>query len=334
MIVVECNQVMGCDVIELSSSQVPAAERFDWWRDLTIQSFLLTEISSDRIDDFHASATISQFGSVLLGAPEFDGMKSVRTEQLIRRSDPEFWMLTMVRSGSMWFKQGRSHAPLTAGDLMFHDTSRPFQSQALRHGGLARTITLHLPRKAIPLPDRLLCGQASRAFSARRGPAALLSQFMEQLLQQGSALEPADRARLETVAIDLSTVFLAAVTDTSRMVPAQTRQQTLVRQIKFFVQHHLTHSDLSPVSIAAAHHISVRYLHHLFQQEEETVGGYVRAQRLERCRTDLADGSQIGRSVAEIAARWGFADAAVFSRTFRLACGVPPGEYRRHATAT
>ncbi|MFD0883634.1 helix-turn-helix transcriptional regulator [Streptosporangium algeriense] len=156
---------------------------------------------------------------------------------------------------------------------------------------------------------------------------------MEQLLRQGPALEPADRARLETVAIDLSTVFLAAIADVSRMVPAQTRQQALVRQIKSFVQHRLPHSDLSPVSIAAAHHISVRYLHHLFRQEEQTVGGYIRAQRLERCRTDLADDHQIGRSVAEIAARWGFADAAAFNRAFRLAYGVPPGEYRRHASA-
>ncbi|MEV7013572.1 helix-turn-helix domain-containing protein [Streptosporangium sp. NPDC051022] len=320
-------------MIELCSSQVPAAERFGWWRDLAAQSLLLTEISSDRTEDFHASVRISQLGSVLLGAPEFDGMKWVRTAQLIRRSDPELWMLTMVRSGSMWFRQGRDHAPLTAGDLVFYDTSRPFQAQILHQGGRARTITLHLPRKAMPLPDRLLRDQTSRAFSSQRGPAALLSQFMEQLLRQGPALGPADRARLETVAIDLSTVFLAAVADASRMVPSQTRQQALVRQIKSFVQHHLTHSDLSPVSIAAAHHISVRYLHHLFQQEEQTVGRYIRAQRLERCRTDLADGRQIGRSVAEIAARWGFVDAAVFNRAFRLTYGMPPGEYRRHASA-
>ncbi len=320
-------------MIELCSSEVPTAERFGWWRDLTARSLLLTEISSDRTDDFHASVRILQLGSVLLGAPEFDGMRSVRTARLIRRSDPELWMLTMVRSGSMWIEQGRDRAPLTAGDLVLHDTWRPFQSQILHQGGQARTITLHLPRKAMPLPDRLLREQTSRAFSSQQGPAALLSQFMKQLLQQGPALRPADRSRLETVAIDLSTVFLAAAADASRTVPSQTRRQALVRQIKSFVQHHLTRPDLSPALIAAAHHISVRYLHHLFQQEEQTVGRYIRTQRLERCRADLTDGRQVGRGVVEIAARWGFTDATAFNRAFRLAYGMPPGEYRRRASA-
>ncbi|MEV8635149.1 helix-turn-helix domain-containing protein [Streptosporangium sp. NPDC051023] len=317
----------------MSDSEVPAAERFDWWRDLTARQLLPTELSSDRTDDFHASVRMLQLGSVLLGAPECDGMRSVRTPRLIRRSDPELWMLTLVRSGSMWFEQGRDRAPLTVGDLIVHDTSRPFQSQILHQGGLARTVTLYLPRRVIPLPERLLRDRAVRPFPSQRGSAALLGRFLEQLLQQGLALESADCARLETVAVDLATVFLSAVTDTSRTVSPQTRRQALVRQIKSFVQHHLDRPDLSPGLIAAAHHISVRYLHHLFQQEEQSVGRYIRAQRLERCRADLTDGRQAGRSVAEIAAGWGFADSVVFNRAFRLAYGMPPGEYRRHASA-
>ncbi|MEV4290816.1 helix-turn-helix domain-containing protein [Nonomuraea bangladeshensis] len=318
-------------MIELRSADVPAAERFGWWCDLTARQLIPTEISSDHTADFHASVSLLPLGAALVASPRCDGMRSTRTARLVRRSDPELWMLTLVCTGTMWLEQGRDHAPLAAGDMVLHDTSRPFDCQILHRVGRARVITLYLPQTAVPLPERLLRARTARPFSSRRGPAALLGRFLEQLMKQGPALGPADRARLETVAIDLSAVFLATVADAGRTVPAQTRRRALARQIKVFVQRHLDRPELSPASIAAAHHISVRYLHHIFQQEEQTIGGYIRAQRLERCRADLADGRHAGHSVTEIAARWGFADAAAFNRAFRSAYGMPPGEYRRHA---
>ncbi|WP_253770955.1 helix-turn-helix domain-containing protein [Goodfellowiella coeruleoviolacea] len=54
-----------------------------------------------------------------------------------------------------------------------------------------------------------------------------------------------------------------------------------------------------------------------------------RRRRLDRCQRDLADPSLHHLSIAAIAARWGFARPADFSRAFRRATGMSPGEYRR-----
>jgi AraC-like DNA-binding protein len=54
----------------------------------------------------------------------------------------------------------------------------------------------------------------------------------------------------------------------------------------------------------------------------------VRLRRLDRCRRDLLDPALRDRPVSAIAARWGFGDAAAFSRAFRTAYGLPPGEFR------
>ncbi|MFE4047964.1 helix-turn-helix domain-containing protein [Streptomyces sp. YIM B13518] len=81
--------------------------------------------------------------------------------------------------------------------------------------------------------------------------------------------------------------------------------------------------------MAAAHQISTRSLYKLFQEEGLTVAAWVRERRLENCRRALADPALNSRPVHAIAARWGFADSAHFSRAFRAAYGMPPKEYRQ-----
>ncbi|MGW7381446.1 helix-turn-helix domain-containing protein [Streptomyces sp. NPDC054794] len=104
--------------------------------------------------------------------------------------------------------------------------------------------------------------------------------------------------------------------------------ERLLHDINTFIENHLADAGLTPASIAAAHHISVRYLHHLFQRDRRTVGTYVRQRRLERCRADLADPALAGRGVGQVGRHWGFRDPAVFSRAFKSAYGVTPGAYR------
>jgi AraC-like DNA-binding protein len=103
----------------------------------------------------------------------------------------------------------------------------------------------------------------------------------------------------------------------------------LLLRIHTYIAQHLSDPELSPTAIAAGCHISTRYLHTLFQQQGDTVTGWIRDRRLDRCRHDLADPRLHPLPVSAIATRWGFPDAAGFSRAFRAAYGVPPSVYRR-----
>jgi transcriptional regulator GlxA family with amidase domain len=58
------------------------------------------------------------------------------------------------------------------------------------------------------------------------------------------------------------------------------------------------------------------------------VTDYIRHLRLEAVRRDLRDPLQANRSVAAVAARWCFVDAAHFSRVFRAEYGYSPSEIR------
>jgi AraC-like DNA-binding protein len=116
--------------------------------------------------------------------------------------------------------------------------------------------------------------------------------------------------------------------------PPQTHRQALLQRIDGFIDQHLGDPELSPGMVATANHISVRYLHKLFQEHDLTVAAWIRRRRLDRCRRDLADPELWARPVGAIGARWGFIDGAHFSRVFRAAFGIPPRQYRRQAAMT
>ena len=150
-------------------------------------------------------------------------------------------------------------------------------------------------------------------------------------------MEPSARrgtcaARLSTAIVDLLTIALAARLDRGRSVQPDTYQRTLLLRVHAFIERRLGDPRLSPGTVAAAHHISVRYLYKLFEQEPTGVAGWIRQRRLERCRRDLLDPALRSRPVSAIAARWGMLNAAHFSRSFRAAYGVPPVEYRQLST--
>jgi AraC-like DNA-binding protein len=86
-------------------------------------------------------------------------------------------------------------------------------------------------------------------------------------------------------------------------------------------------SELSPNMLAQMHHISTRYLHSVFSERGTTVGAWIRSRRLAQSRSELANSSS-DRTITEISMRWGFNDAAHFSRSFRSAYGVSPLKFR------
>lgn len=318
------------DVIESRSRDVPITDRFGWWCDLAARDLVPTEITSEHAADFQASATLLELGQVQVSVLEFPTLRSVRTHRLIRCSDPEMWELALVSGGSMAIEQNRSGTCVEEDDLLLYDTSRPFDTTVVR--GLARAVILHLPRVAVPLPEQALSNLVARRLPSRTGPGALLGQFLEGLAEQAATLQAAQAERLGSAAADLAVAFLASLTNADDHLPPQTRQGALLHEVKTFIVRNVRETQLSPTEIAEAHHISVRYLHHLFRQDKQSVGSFVRELRLERCRADLTDPRLAGLGVGEVGARWGFPDAAVFSRAFKAAYGIPPGEHRRRCS--
>ena len=131
--------------------------------------------------------------------------------------------------------------------------------------------------------------------------------------------------------------------DAVRLLPARAAPHAQVReewqgpdgpparreQIRQYIEGHLRDPQLTPMRVAAALHISTRYLHQVFNADGETVARYILRRRVEECAHALQDESQAGSSVTDIAFRHGFNDASHFGRVFRAYYGTTPRGYRR-----
>jgi AraC-like DNA-binding protein len=187
------------------------------------------------------------------------------------------------------------------------------------------------PPSMLPLSRSRLKELTAVRIPATDGLGDLTSQFLLQLARNVDHYSPAEAARLSNAALEVLATRLARELDVRDWGTPEARRHALLTTIQGFIYQHLGNPQLSPATIAAAHHISLRSLHQLFHDDGLTVAGWIRRRRLEACRRDLSDPALAVRPVAAIAAKWGFSSAADFSRAFRAVHGLPPSEYRTFA---
>ena len=104
--------------------------------------------------------------------------------------------------------------------------------------------------------------------------------------------------------------------------------EAMRRKVESWVRSNLRDGDVSPESAARAHGLSLRSLHRLFSDSDQTYGAFVRSARIERARQDIVASEE---PVQRIAMRWGYSDASHFCREFRRLTGLTTSESRAQA---
>ncbi|MFF9010516.1 helix-turn-helix domain-containing protein [Streptomyces goshikiensis] len=320
---------------EFDTAALPREQRFEWWCEAIGQGVAPVRITSDKASDFTASLSSLGLGPLQLTTLAFPELRSERTAGLVRRGDPETYELTLILGGSMAVSQGRNDAALRAGDFALWTSSRPYRGRAASTPGTgaARAIILHLPRTLVPVPQARLDPLLAHTLPARSGIGRILADHLVSVAREAPGLDDTECERLGMASLDLAAGLLAVRADAQDRISPETRHQVLLARIDVFIQDYLADPQLGPDAIAAHHHISVRLLHQLFRSRGETVSTAIRRRRLEHCSRDLTDPRLLAVPVHAIGARWGLTSPESFSRSFRTAYGVPPGEHRRTALA-
>lgn len=272
----------------------------------------LSPVLSGRHDggEFRAGVVARDLGPlkmIELVTPEGECFRNARCA---RAADEQLWQIELMTQGRARVEQGRRTADLEPTDLVLVDPARPvrFTSTSSRH------VTLLVPRREL----RLRPVDAARLTGSRirgdHGPAALVSALTRNLARSltGLRADHADRTAAALVEL-ISMAFEARLGG-----PRPSSDEALRHRVVGHIEAQLSDRHLCPAGIAAAHHISVRRLHKLFEDQPLTVAALIRRRRLDRCRAELAHGD---RTVAAVSARWGFGDPAHFSRLFKATYG-------------
>lgn len=319
------------------TEDVPVADRFEYWRHLMELTIAPSDMSSDHAADFWAEQRLLELGPVRVWPVRVLPTRYRRNARLVRQSDPEEYHLSLVLGGGMGFDHVGRVDTYGPHDLWLSDTSHPYDVQpygmeptAGRELPFITGVGVEFPKAMLPLPPARVRELLGRRLSGRQGTGALLTGFLTGLDQQSDSLQPTDAPRLGMVLLDLMAAWLAQELEVDSALSPESHRRVTVTHVRAFIRQHLHDPELRPPMIAAAHHISLSYLHRLFQEEGsgETVAAWIRAQRLAGAARDLTNPALHATPVHTVAARWGIPRASDFTRAFRAAYGISPTEYR------
>ncbi len=248
-----------------------------------------------------------------------------RTRAACRRDAPEWLKVNVQLRGSCTFSQDGRQTQLTHGDYVVYDVTRPYE---VASSSASHLYGVFLPRALLGIaPDRL-SSLTARRFSRRQGLGGVVSPFLVQIGRWVTAGGHAGDIRLGDAVVDMLAASFAECLSSADDVRPMGRRGLLAR-VHSFAEAHLTDPELDNVVIARAHHISVRHLQRLFEEDGTTVTGWIRDRRIEHCRRDLLNDELADTPIASIGQRWGFTDPAHFSRVFKSAHGLAPRDYRQ-----
>lgn len=307
---------------EWSTESVAASSRFEAWQHVLSRSHLEWQLNPLPGAEIAATVRSRQVDELQLVACRSRPCSGRRQRAQIARCSEAYFGLLYVRGGSERVRDAAGERVLRAGDLLFWDSRR---EQSFTILDTLDKLTLLIPQTAM---QAALPRAGDYAGTVIRGPlAGLMKASLETLSGVCDELDAPHAKTASDIALQVLANLLRARDDARADAGPAALSETLLR----YIERHLHEDDLNPRRIAQAHGISLRYLHLLFSRHGMSVSRWIKQRRLLRCQTELA--RQRAGTIAEIAHRWGFGDAAQLSRAFRAEFGCSPRDYRKSSMA-
>jgi AraC-like DNA-binding protein len=302
----------------------PTVLGFDQFYDAVSTAFVPVKVAAPSVTTFVGELATTPLGVMELACVSGSPVTATRTPRLIRAADSGYLKVSVETRGYGVLTQDGREAALTPGDLAVYDTTRPYE---LLFAHDFQQLVLVLPRQLLSIRPRDLTDLTARRIPGRTGMGAVLSPFLTLLARQSLAGDLQPSMEVCDAVVDLLSATCRSAADSAGTVP-HLAQRALLLRLQAHIEERLGDPSLDATTVAAAHHISVRYLQKLFQAEETTVSTWIRRRRLDRCLRDLRDERLRKVPAAAIGARWGYTDPANFARAVRHEFGSPPSTFR------
>ncbi len=303
-------------VVHARTTDVPEAERFDYFRDAVSDVYLgiRTEWSGPGV--FDASFDSYPVDGDVLAHMWAPGHVGRRGSALVKQRPDEAVYLNLSTSGDHRVSHLDRTWSLGRGMPILLDSESPF---------------------LVDFADRARFRLFSLRIEKRDGFAPTRRDVLrinEQLARTTTGRALATQARLMCAEIEAGrpevAAAMAAPVRALLVVLAGSSVEPNGRldEFKTVARAHLTAADLRADDVAAAFGLSARTVQTVFSAAGETFATWLLAERLDLASERLASPAWRMRSVATIADACGFRDPTHFHRAFRARFGMTPGELR------
>lgn len=309
---------------DLADRPGPRPVAFGSWADAVRRSVLSFRFDCDRPGAFSGALSHRTLAGVNFVTMTCGRHEAHRDREAISPDDAGYYVLSLQLSGQLRLSQHGRIATVPPGHYAVYDASEPASVTASDD---YRSTCIRFPKRYLGAgEDNPLQHITATPFPVGPGLSAAVWGALISLNRNLDSLGPNGPTAVHDVMHMVSTLLVHELGQRPR--PARTNE-VLLEQVRDYVDAHLGDPGLTPARIAAAHHISPRHLHGLFERTDTTVARWIRQRRVERGRRDLADPAMARVPVAAIATRWGFREPSRFTEAFKQAFGTTPAEFRR-----
>lgn len=303
-------------VVHARTSDVPEAERFDYFRDAISDVYLGIRTEWSGPGAFDAEFDSYPVDGEVLAHMWAPGCAGRRGAALVKQRPDEAVYLNLSMSASHAVEHLDRSWTRERGMPFLIDSESPFLVDFTARTRF-RMYTLRVEKRDGFAPTRRDVLRINDQLATTAPGRALVTQY-RLLCTEVEAGRPEVAAAMGPAIRALLGVLAGSVEESDRRLD----------EFKMFASTRLAAPDLRADDVGAAFSVSARTVQAEFQAAGETFATWLLATRLDRAQERLASSAWRTRSIAAVAAACGFRDATHFHRAFRARFGMTPGDLR------
>jgi len=256
---------------------------------------------------------------------------ALRTQRLIRASDPECYRICLCVNGSSGrSEQAGNQVGFRARDIALFDVSLPWMATNTSGRLPMRRIMLTFPHAATGLDPIRVRPYAGTVLPRKMPGRGSVAQFLIELAETVTNEEITDPTVVQAVH-ECAVGLIRQRLRQPNGITTSTRRLLHTARIRTIIRRNLADPTLNTEQIAEAANMSPRYLHKILHDSGHTPMQLLKQLRLEQCRRSLRDRALSTKPIKEIISAYGYLRADQFARDFKQLFGDSATQVRELA---
>ncbi|MDC7241713.1 MAG: helix-turn-helix domain-containing protein [Spirochaetales bacterium] len=306
--------------IKIATTDVSKQQRSELWYEAVNLSHLGWALNEDNneINGFIHTRGTEKFKISYCRCS--DPCSGSRSSHQIGKEDFAYYSILTVQKGCETISRRGEDQEITSGDIYLWDSSEALSFQSFTS---IEKRTLFVEKDFMEKLFPQIGQMVGKVFNGKHGLGPFIHSNLTTLSSQLDLIDDNSVSLITDTTLELLTTWL------NRLHPSSVSdyRMKLYNEILSYIKQNLDDSKLTPREIAMTFNMSLRSLHSLFSSCGTSISKMIREMRLEQCRQEILLYSDSGKTITEIALRWGFNDPAHFSKCFKAVYKMSPSHY-------